>query len=203
MKWEEALEIWGIKKIKLLSTATNGLESEKHRLLGVFLKDTTDPEISVSLHKTTGLELMQSEKYHMISSSLMDLRGLSTEAFKKELEEQLEGVDVIFTYNLPFQYSFLQALYEGEFPYKLYDLLQVEKALRQKYAFDEEQMAIFPSFHATCCMEISPTSVVKTCKHLGISKVPAPGQLPAVKMLDVLQQIYSSVSSSDIQLFQS
>lgn len=200
----ELFDTWGTKP-KLMTTATNGLTPGKDKLLGVCVKD---PEFSsgdrLLLNYTTGVELQQSSKFHGISQQDMQSAGLQETQFKDELDKLLSEDSVaVLTYNVPFQSSFLgECLPELE-SLPLYDLTIIEKAIRNAYAFDTEELATFSSFYAACCHAAMPVPLATLCRNLKMTRQPPPGQLPMERMLDVLQALYNVACLEDISVLPS
>ena len=189
----------------LMTTATNGLTPGKDKLLGVCVKD---PEFSAGgrllLNYTTGVDLQQSSKYHGISQQDMQSAGLHEAQFTDELDKLLSEDSVaVLTYNVPFQSSFLgECLPELE-SLPLYDLTIIEKAIRNAYAFDTEELATFSSFYAACCHAAMPVPLATLCRNLKMTRQPPPGQLPMERMLDVLQALYNVACLEDISVLPS
>lgn len=200
----ELLDTWGTKPL-LMTTATNGLTPGKDKLLGICVKD---PEFSsggrLMLNYTTGVELQQSSKYHGISQQDMQSAGLQETQFKDELDKLLSEDNLaVLTYNVPFQSSFLgECLPELE-SLPLYDLTIIEKAIRNAYAFDTEELATFSSFYAACCHAAMPVPLATLCRNLKMTRQPPPGQLPMERMLDVLQALYNVACLEDISVLPS
>lgn len=189
----------------LMTTATNGLTPGKDKLLGICVKD---PEFSsggrLMLNYTTGVDLQQSSKFHGISQQDMQSAGLQETQFKDELDKLLSEDNVaVLTYNVPFQSSFLgECLPELE-SLPLYDLTIIEKAIRNAYAFDTEELATFSSFYAVCCHAAMPVPLATLCRNLKMTRQPPPGQLPMERMLDVLQALYNVACLEDISVLPS
>ena len=204
MQLTELLDTWGTKPL-LMTTATNGLTPGKDKLLGVCVKD---PEFSsggrLLLNYTTGVDLQQSSKYHGISQQDMQSAGLQEAQFIDELDKLLSEANLaVLTYNVPFQSSFLgECLTELE-SLPLYDLTIIEKAIRNAYAFDTEDLATFSSFYAACCHAAMPVPLATLCRNLKMTRQPAPGQLPMERMLDVLQALYNVACLEDISVLPS
>lgn len=200
----ELFDTWGTKPL-LMTTATNGLIPGKDKLLGVCVKD---PEFSAGgrllLNYTTGVDLQQSSKYHGISQQDMQSAGLQETQFKDELDKLLSEDSVaVLTYNVPFQISFLgECLPELE-SLPLYDLTIIEKAIRNAYAFDTEELATFSSFYAACCHAAMPVPLATLCRNLKMTRQPPPGQLPMERMLDVLRALYNVACLEDISVLPS
>ena len=197
----ELFDTWGTKPM-LMTTATNGLTPGKDKLLGVCVKD---PEFisgeRLLLNYTTGVDLQQSSKFHGISQQDMQSAGLQETQFKDELDRLLsEDSFAVLTYNAPFQISFLgECLPELE-SLPLYDLTIIEKAIRNAYAFDTEDLATFSSFYAACCHAAMPVPLATLCRNLKMTRQPPPGQLPMERMLDVLQALYNVACLEDISV---
>lgn len=204
MQLTELLDTWGTKPL-LMTTATNGLTPGKDKLLGVCVKD---PEFSAGgrllLNYTTGVDLQQSSKFHGISQQDMQSAGLQDAQFKDELDKLLsENSIAVLTYNVPFQSSFLgECLPELE-SLPLYDLTIIEKAIRNAYAFDTEDLVTFSSFYAACCHAAMPVPLATLCRNLKMTRQPPPGQLPMERMLDVLQALYNVACLEDISVLPS
>lgn len=204
MRLTELFDTWGIKPL-LMTTATNGLTPGKDKLLGVCVKD---PEFSsggrLLLNYTTGVDLQQSSKYHGISQQDMQSAGLQEAQFIDELDKLLSEDNLaVLTYNVPFQSSFLgECLPELE-SLPLYDLTIIEKAIRNAYAFDTEDLATFSSFYAACCHAAMPVPLATLCRNLKMTRQPPPGQLPMERMLDVLQALYNVACLEDISVLPS
>ena len=200
----ELLDTWGTKPL-LMTTATNGLTPGKDKLLGVCVKD---PEFSAGdrllLNYTTGVDLQQSSKYHGISQQDMQSAGLQEAQFIDELDKLLSEDNLaVLTYNVPFQSSFLgECLTELEI-LPLYDMTIIEKAIRNAYAFDTEELATFSSFYAACCHAAMPVPLATLCRNLKMTRQPPPGQLPMERMLDVLQALYNVACLEDISVLPS
>ena len=204
MRLTELLDTWGTKPL-LMTTATNGLTPGKDKLLGVCVKD---PEFSAGdrllLNYTTGVDLQQSSKYHGISQQDMQSAGLQEAQFIDELDKLLSEDNLaVLTYNVPFQSSFLgECLTELEI-LPLYDMTIIEKAIRNAYAFDTEELATFSSFYAACCHAAMPVPLATLCRNLKMTRQPPPGQLPMERMLDVLQALYNVACLEDISVLPS
>ena len=200
----ELLDTWGTKPL-LMTTATNGLTPGKDKLLGICVKD---PEFSsggrLLLNYTTGVDLQQSSKYHGISQQDMQSAGLQEAQFIDELDKLLSEDNLaVLTYNVPFQSSFLgECLTELEI-LPLYDMTIIEKAIRNAYAFDTEELATFSSFYAACCHAAMPVPLATLCRNLKMTRQPPPGQLPMERMLDVLQALYNVACLEDISVLPS
>lgn len=204
MQLTELFDTWGTKPL-LMTTATNGLTPGKDKLLGVCIKDPEfGPSGNLLLNYTTGVELQQSSKFHGISQQDMESAGLQESQFTAELGEVLaEDSIAVLTYNVPFQSSFLgECLPELE-SLPLYDLTIIEKAIRNDYAFDTEELATFSSFYAACCHAAMPVPLATLCRNLKMTRQPAPGQLPMERMLDVLQALYNVACLEDISVLPS
>ena len=85
----------------------------------------------------------------------------------------------------------------------LYDLTIIEKAIRNAYAFDTEELATFSSFYAACCHAAMPVPLATLCRNLKMTRQPPPGQLPMERMLDVLQALYNVACLEDISVLPS
>lgn len=200
----ELLDTWGTKPL-LMTTATNGLTPGKDKLLGVCVKD---PEFSsggrLLLNYTTGVDLQQSSKYHGISQQDMQSAGLQEAQFIDELDKLLSEDNLaVLTYNVPFQSSFLGECLPDLESLPLYDLTIIEKAIRNTYAFDTEELATFSSFYAACCHAAMPVPLATLCRNLKMTRQPPPGQLPMERMLDVLQALYNVACLEDISVLPS
>lgn len=198
-------DIWGIKKALLLTTATNGLTA-KDRLLAVatfkVIPDNTDDKVNLLMQTTTGVDLQQSSQYHMISESDMQNYGISESAFRHSFEKLFEDNPVVFTYNTGFQHNFLGKVSE-DINLKLYELPIIEKAIRNKYCFDEEELISIDRFYRACFENTTPTSINSVCRNLGMTKSPAPGELPLLRTLDVLRKLYSVALTEEVSLLPS
>lgn len=190
-------------KVCLLATATNGLHGYNDKLLGFAIQDVSVETPQVFLKYTVGEDLQKSSQYHKISQIDMQSRGLQKADFDKALKDTLLEHDIVFTYNVSFQSTFIAAQDLDLDRIELYELSIVEKALRNKYAFDSEQLATFSSFYGACCEVAAPVPIATVCRNLHMSKDPAPGQLPMERMVEVLQQLWLSASSQDIVQLQS
>lgn len=198
-------ETWGIKHALLLTTATNGLTA-KDRLLAIatvkVLPEGSDEKPDLLMQATTGMDLQQSSQYHMISETDMQNYGLSESAFRNSFENLVGDTTVIFTYNAGFQYTFLSKISE-DVKLKLYELPIIEKAIRNKYCFDEEELFSLDRFYRACVDNTTPTSINSVCRNLGMAKSPAPGELPLLRTLDVLRKLYSVVLTEEVSLLPS
>ncbi len=204
MRLTELFDTWGTKPL-LMTTATNGLTPGKDKLLGVCIKD---PEFSAGgrlmLNYTTGVDLQQSSKFHGISQQDMQSAGLQEAQFIDELDKLLSEDNLaVLTYNVPFQSSFLGECLPDLESLPLYDLTIIEKAIRNTYAFDTEELATFSSFYAACCHAATPVPLATLCRNLKMTRQPPPGQLPMERMLDVLQALYNVACLEDISVLPS
>lgn len=206
MHLTDLLSMWGIEQVRLITTATNGLNSMKDRMLGFAGRILTDGDecTEVYLNYTTGIELQAASKFHGISETDMQSQGLSETQFRDKLYDFIVRKNaLVFTYNVPFQTSFISNVLDDLDNIPLYDLTVIEKTLRLAHAFDEEELLTPASFYGACCAYSNPVPVGALCKYLLMTKDPVPGQLPMERMLDVLHRLYSTACSPEVLVLQS
>lgn len=206
MRLTDLLSMWGIEQVRLITTATNGLNSMKDRMLGFAGRILTDGDecTEVYLNYTTGIELQAASKFHGISETDMQSQGLSETQFRDKLYDFIiQKNALVFTYNVPFQTSFISNVLDDLDNIPLYDLTVIEKTLRLAHAFDEEELLTPASFYGACCAYSNPVPVGALCKYLLMTKDPVPGQLPMERMLDVLHRLYSTACLPEVLVLQS
>lgn len=193
---KELLETW-YKIPVLYSSATNGLDPRKDKLLGYTTRkgDKND----VVLDYTTGVDLLTSQRYHKLTDTDMQ-HALQHPDFCEALTKLVTNESTaLFTYNTVFQSSFILETLPNLEHVKMYDLTVIEKAIRNKYSFEAEQLVTLDTFYEACNTAVSPVPITLVCKNLRMSKDPSPGQLPMERMVEVLQQLFSSVCDLEVQ----
>lgn len=189
--------------ISLLTIATNGLKAEDDKIIAFSSYDTSEDKTKTFFNLTEGEELNKSSQYHKISSTIMQELGMCESYFKQELSKVINS-DVVFVYNVPFFDRFIKALFkDDDLDIPLYDLSVIHKAVKNKYAFDDEQINSFEDFYTACMSVASPVPVGTLCTQFRLSKDPIPGQLPFERMMELLQKVFSSCVSLELQRFQS
>ena len=182
----------------LLTIATNGLDSNKDRILAYDVGFPDEDKKELRLIQTSGDELLKAQSIHQISSSDMSFLGRSMEEQKKYLEEVFDKYTV-FVYNVPFYYDFVSAFLEDKRIF-LYDLSIVEQAVRKEHRFYEDDCVNFKAWYSAASNAFDPMPVRSICRLVGLTRQPSPGQLPLERMLEILTSLYTSSSSKEILL---
>lgn len=204
MKFEDLLKEWYPCReptIVTLTIATSGLKLQEHDKIIGFA--TTENEVlNVELNKTFGSELFKAQAFHKISEDIMRDISIEEADFKKALDNVLKK-DIVLTYNVPFFEAFINDLYQDEDKeFSLYDITVIYKALLNKYAFDNEQLYSFNDFYNACLSSFTPITIPRLCQMMRFDRNPSPGQLPMERMQQLLTEVFSVISSTDIQRFQ-
>lgn len=185
------------RKIILLTTATNGLDPHKDRLIGTAVMEFKSGINFQLLRKTDEQDLEKSYDYHKISTSLMRDFGMSDSQFLHYLNETIDN-SFIFTYNPGFQFEFLSQLVDPDTLF-LYDLTVIHKALEQGTQFAEEDCMTLQAFYAQC-QRYNSIPVSQLLKKMSMSRQPGPGQLPMARMLDVLHRLFVLTSPLPVEV---
>ena len=199
MQLTELYETWDVEPL-FLATATNGLDPRKDVVLAVATEGLDGAPVEF-FNETYGEDLVKAQKFHQISVELMTQFGKKLTDFVDALQDRFKK-KMLLSYNAPFQYAFLSALL-NEPSMMIYDLTVIEQALRKGLAFTEEELVTPGSFYSACSSHYYPLPVSTVYKRLNVSKQPPPGELPVEWAVDVLQMLYSGVSSKELQLLES
>lgn len=185
------------KKIILLTTATNGLDPNKDRLIGVAVREVKSGINFQLLRRTDDQDLEKAYDYHKISQSLMRDYGMSDSQFLHYMTDTIDN-SFIFTYNPGFQFEFLSQLVDPDTLF-LYDQTVIYKALEQGTQFAEEDCMTLPAFYAQC-QRYNPIPVSQLLKKMSMARQPSPGQLPMARMLDVLHRLFVLTSPLPVEV---
>ena len=198
MYLKELFETWQLEPL-LIATATTGLSCVTDKVIALGTNDTKESKLI--FQKVSREELLPAQRYHCISEQQVLQQGLDTPLFVEKVTEALEG-KFLMSYNPLFQYKFLSELLEEQ-DLQIYDLSVIEQAVRKGLSFTEEELVSASSFYKSCTALYFPLSINTICRNLKMAKQPAPGELPLERSLDVLQRLYTSASSREVQILQS
>lgn len=201
-QWYEA------PKVGVLSIATSGLKPDQDEVIGFATVCGTvgsnEAVADVTLRFVPDKELLEpAQAYHKITPDNAREMGLQPGDFLHKLERVIKDNDLLFTYNVPFQFSFIEnALQEEPETVQLYDLSVVYRAL-DCYTFDSEDLIFFRSFYSACCSVATPMSVASICRKTGMSREADPGQFPMERMALVLRKLFEEACAKEVHAFQS
>lgn len=206
MNVEELFNDWRNHKplnISLLTIATNGLNADTDKIIAFCEYNTQEKKCSTFFNLTKGEELDKASQFHLISPEVMSTMGIPEQSFRLKLLDVIKQ-DVIFVYNVPFFDRFIKAMLQDEdLKIPLYDISVIHKAVKNKYAFDDEQINSFDDFYIACMTAASPVPVGALSTQFKVSRTPVPGQLPFERMMELLQKVFSSCVALELQRFQS
>ena len=192
------------KPVKLLATATNGVANSS-KLLAVGVIDCnyagTDMQYSRNIWYLNRPDdvVAQGYEYHKISPEMIRAYSKPYHQIKEELAEALHGA-TIMTYNTGFQSMFLSQAVDIVESLVMYDWTRLEKSVRNKKVYTDEECADFEAF-CRSCSEWNSVPVSRYLKSFNSS--PVSGGTRLDQMLDVSLEVFSSVLTQEFEVLKS
>lgn len=180
--------------ICFLSTATTGLDKHADRLLGVSLcrynRNETGQNLQL-LHTAPRELILKGERFHHISESLVQEKGLCTEDLRKQLQEFTQDCTV-FSYNPEFQSVFLNPVLNNTLP--IYDLPLILRGAEARLVWDVEELESLESISKLFRKVVGKVpSLKQLCKLNRIEPDPPFDILPMTYFCAVLSALWEKL----------